>query len=252
MTRMLVHLGTKTGSKAYRLLDAETRKIVVSRDVVFDESKGLNWKKHDAEAENYNDFVVTLGEFVNHGVTENDQQKGPVLDNDVTSVKNEGTNGEPEESIKDIPESVNEEEQEDRGLRRSERQTSRPKYLEDYVMVAEEEGEMILLCLNEEPPFNFSKASELKEWTDACLDELKSIEKNEVWNLVDLPVGAKAIGLTWIFKIKRNPDGSINKYKARLVAKGYVQQHGIDFDEVFAPVARLETIRLLISVVATN
>ncbi|GJY64333.1 putative pol polyprotein [Tanacetum coccineum] len=55
------------------------------------------------------------------------------------------------------------------------------------------------------------------------------------------------IGLKWLFKIKRNVDGSIMKYKARLVAKGYVQQPGIDFDEVFAPVARLETIRLLIA-----
>lgn len=54
------------------------------------------------------------------------------------------------------------------------------------------------------------------------------------------------------FQIKRNADGSINKYKARLVAKGYVQKHGVDFEEVFAPVARLETIRLLISLAETN
>ena len=58
--------------------------------------------------------------------------------------------------------------------------------------------------------------------------------------------------MRWIFKIKRNADGTINKYKARLVAKGYVQHYGIDFDEVFAPVARLDTIRLLISIAATN
>ena len=70
--------------------------------------------------------------------------------------------------------------------------------------------------------------------------------------MVDLPIGAKAIGLKWVFKLKRNSDGSINKYKARLVAKGYVQQYGVDFEEVFAPVARIETIRLLISLAATN
>lgn len=55
-----------------------------------------------------------------------------------------------------------------------------------------------------------------------------------------------------MFKIKRNADGIINKYKARLMAKGYVQQHGIDFDEVFAPVARLETIHLLINLAAAH
>lgn len=136
-------------------------------------------------------------------------------------------------------------------LRRSERQNSRPKYLKDYVMIAEEEGELLLLCINNEPR-NFVEASMLKEWIDACKDEIQSIEKNEVWTLVDLPIGAKPIGLRWIFKIKRNSDGSINKCKVRLVAKGYVQQQGIDFDEVFAPVARLETIRLLIGIEATN
>lgn len=64
----------------------------------------------------------------------------------------------------------------------------------------------MLLCLNDEPG-NFVEASELKEWIDACLDELTSIEKNEVWTLVDLPAGAKPISLRWIFTIKRNSDG---------------------------------------------
>lgn len=82
--------------------------------------------------------------------------------------------------------------------------------------------------------------------------ELDSIVRNKTWELVDKPDGVKPIGLKWIYKIKRNADGSINKYKARLVAKGYVQQEGIDFEEVFAPVARLETIRLLIALAATN
>ena len=66
------------------------------------------------------------------------------------------------------------------------------------------------------------------------------------------PVGVKPIGLKWVFKIKRNVDGSINKYKAWLGAKGYVQQYGVDFDEVFAPVARLGTIQLLINLAAAR
>jgi len=51
---------------------------------------------------------------------------------------------------------------------------------------------------------------------------------------VDLPIGVKPIGLKWVFKLKRNSDGSINNYKARLVAKGYVQKYGVHFEEVFA------------------
>ena len=107
------------------------------------------------------------------------------------------------------------------------------------------------MCLDNEPR-NYAEARETKEWTDACCDEIGSIEKNGTWVLVDLPIGAKAIGLKWVFKLKKNSDGSINKYKARLVAKGYVQVQGVDFDEVFAPVARIETIRLLMSLAAAN
>lgn len=89
-------------------------------------------------------------------------------------------------------------------------------------------------------------------WREACEDEIESIKMNKTWTLVDLPDGCKAIGLKWVFKIKRNTDSTIRKYNARLVAKGYVQRHGIDFEEVFAPVARIETIRVIIALGASN
>lgn len=69
---------------------------------------------------------------------------------------------------------------------------------------------------------------------------------------MDLPIGVKPIGLKWVFKLKRNSDGSINKYKPRLVAKRYVQKYGVDFEEVFAPVARIETISLLIDLAVAH
>jgi hypothetical protein len=65
-----------------------------------------------------------------------------------------------------------------------------------------------------------------------------------------LPSGCKAIGLKWVFKVKRDPTGKIVKYKARLIAKGYAQIQGVDYDEVFAPIARLETVRLLLALAA--
>nr|GEX12280.1 zinc finger, CCHC-type [Tanacetum cinerariifolium] len=70
-----------------------------------------------------------------------------------------------------------------------------------------------------------------------------SINKNNTWTLTTLPLDQKAIGLKWVYKTKRDAEGKIIKYKARLVAKGYVQEQGIDFDEVFAPFARIETVR---------
>ena len=240
-SRMLVHLGTEPGSKAYRLYDPHTKRIVVSRDVIFDESRSWEWNQKNDKTENNEGFKVQVGRFGNHGVsgldetnhTSNDHE--PVREND---------------QYADI-QSLGEDETEAQPLRRSERQTTRPKYLDDYILLAEELGEEILMYLDNEPR-NFEEAKESKQWTRACEEEIESIVKNKTWILVDLPYGAKPIGLKWVFKLKRNSDGSISKYKARLVAKGYVQRHGIDYDEVFAPVARIETIRLLVSLAAAS
>jgi hypothetical protein len=81
-------------------------------------------------------------------------------------------------------------------------------------------------------------------------EEMRSIHDNQTWELTTLPAGHRAIGLKWVFKVKKDPAGLIVKHKARLVAKGYAQRQGVDFDEVFAPVARLETVRLLLALAA--
>ena len=83
-------------------------------------------------------------------------------------------------------------------------------------------------------------------------EELDSIDKNETWEMVTPPPRCKPIGLKWVYKIKRNYHGDIVRYKARLVAKGYYQKFGIDYEEVFAPVARMETIRVLFSPCSTR
>jgi len=70
--------------------------------------------------------------------------------------------------------------------------------------------------------------------------------------VTDLPPKQKAIGLKWVFKVKKDPSGRIVKHKARLVAKGYAQRHGVDYDEVFAPVARIETVRVLFALAAQS
>ncbi|KAF0912717.1 hypothetical protein E2562_018965 [Oryza meyeriana var. granulata] len=74
--------------------------------------------------------------------------------------------------------------------------------------------------------------------------------ENKTWVLVDLPPGHRPIGLKWVFKLKRDEQGAVVKHKARIVAKGYIQQQGIDYDEVFAPVARMESVRMLLAVAA--
>ena len=243
-SRTLVHLGIEPGSKAYRLLDPVNRKVVVSRDVIFEEGKSWDWQ----ECENSDatvTFQVEFGGYGNHGISE--------IDSKEINHEPENQSEEVVAEQRDTKDPVEESDDDDtnNGLRRSQRETRRPSYLDDYILCAEIEGELLLQCINDEP-WNFDEAKDQKVWRDACEDEISSIVKNKTWNLVELPAGARAIGLKWIFKIKRNSDGSINKYKARLVAKGYIQRHGIDFEEVFAPVARIETVRFILSLAASK
>ncbi|GAU32405.1 hypothetical protein TSUD_220940 [Trifolium subterraneum] len=104
----------------------------------------------------------------------------------------------------------------------------------------------------EAEPVNFEDAVKSKKWLDAMNEEIESIERNNTWELVDLPHGKKAIGVKWVYKVKLNPKGEITRHKARLVVKGFLQKEGINFNKVFAPVARMETIRLVTALTHHN
>ncbi|GJV53401.1 putative ribonuclease H-like domain-containing protein [Tanacetum coccineum] len=107
----------------------------------------------------------------------------------------------------------------------------------------------LLVCcfLSQEEPKKVIHALKDPSWIEAMQEELLQFKLQEVWTLVDLPNGKRAIGSKWVFRNKKDERGIVIRNKARLVAQGYTQEEGIDYDEVFAPVARIEAIRLFLA-----
>ncbi|GKB52433.1 putative ribonuclease H-like domain-containing protein [Tanacetum coccineum] len=101
--------------------------------------------------------------------------------------------------------------------------------------------------IGKKEPKKVSQALADESWVEAMQEELLQFKLQEVWVLCDLPEGKRVIGTKWVFRNKRDERGTIIKNKARLVAQGYRQEEGVDYDEVFAPVARIEAIRLFLA-----
>ncbi|RDX89437.1 hypothetical protein CR513_28841, partial [Mucuna pruriens] len=99
-------------------------------------------------------------------------------------------------------------------------------------------------------PEGYGEALKKEVWVKEMEEEIKMIEKNNTWKLIDCPHRKDIIRVKWVYKTKLNPNGAIQKHKARLVVKGYSQQLGIDYNETFALVARLDMVRSLIAHVA--
>lgn len=98
-----------------------------------------------------------------------------------------------------------------------------------------------------EIPKNVQEALTIPEWRKAIEEEMRALERNQTWEVTDLPKGKKTVGCKWVFTIKYNSNRTLEWYKARLVAKGFTQTCGIDYLETFAPVAKLNTVRVLLS-----
>ncbi|GJR15819.1 putative ribonuclease H-like domain-containing protein [Tanacetum coccineum] len=106
--------------------------------------------------------------------------------------------------------------------------------------------------LSQEEPKKVIHALKDPSWIEVMQDELLQFKLQEVWTLVELPNGKRTIGTKWVFRNKKDERGIMIRNKARLVAQGYTQEEGIDYDEVFALVARIEAIRLFLAYASFN
>ena len=106
------------------------------------------------------------------------------------------------------------------------------------------------ICEVPKSPMSYQEAAvgpDKEKWEVAMNTEMASLKENNVWDLVEPPVGQKIVGCKWVYKIKTVADGSVQRYKARLVAQGFTQKYGTDFDKTFCPVVRQESLRLLMA-----
>lgn len=221
-----VFIGYAAQSKAYRLYNPLTGKIIVSRNVVFDEEAGWSWERREVN----NNVQQTIG-FDGSEEESNEQVNAHTPSTPSTpSSQNSWSSSSPSPSSSLSSSSSN----------------SGPRRYRSLTDVYEACDFALLVT----DPTKFEEAEKEVEWKSAMNEEIRSIEKNETWRLVNLPEGKNVIGLKWVFRTKFNTDGSIQKHKARLVAKGYAQQEGIDFEETFSPVARFETVRLVLALAA--
>ncbi|CAM8965989.1 unnamed protein product [Rhodiola kirilowii] len=246
-----VMLGVSDESKAYRLFDPVTKKIVISKDVIFEENERWNWNLSPEEKK---DDVFAWGDDIEADLDQTIEEDGegtiPLTSSSSSesSLSTDLISSSPtsHENISSI------EDQQQIGPR----SRKEPVWMRDFVSgegISEEENEDAAAFFTSlDDPTSYSEAVKDQKWRDAMNNEIEAIEKNKTWELVNLPANARSIGVKWVFKTKLNEDGKIDKCKARLVVKGYSQKKGVDYTEVFAPVARWDTIRIMLAIAAQS
>ena len=167
------------------------------------------------------------------------------MENDQEQENSDSSEAEPEHEVHEQVESEAPE------VRRSTRERRLPAWHSEYVM---ESNVAYCLLTEDGEPSTFHEAtssSDVSLWMTAMQEEIEALHKNTTWELVPLPHGRKAIGNKWVYKIKRDSNDQVERYRARLVVKGYAQKEGIDFNEIFFPVVRLTTVRIVLAMCAT-
>ncbi|KAK3022536.1 hypothetical protein RJ639_047474 [Escallonia herrerae] len=227
-----IFLGVSDQSKAYKLYNPSTKKIVISRDVVFYEDQTWPWNENGVKQ-----HVPSIGLAKDDEETQMENEQEPAVTPNIS------------QDTQSMPIDVADDAQ------RSHRARRRPTWMLDYEVTGIDQSEdplthfaLFLDC----DPTTFEEAVKESKWRNAMDDEIAAIKRNNTWELTNLPEGHKTIGVKWVYKTKLLENGKVEKYKARLVAKGYKQEFGVNYKEEFAHVAKNDTIRLVIAFATEN
>jgi hypothetical protein len=268
-SKKCIFVGYSTERRAYRVWCPDSKRIYATRDVKF--VNNFEVKEQPMQEEFTSEDIMKKEKEVE--IYLNNYRK---LENENESIENQPENEETEREasnnenqledqteIDNLQENYNERREVET---REKRKPGRPRFLYTgkkgrpkklYVQACEEEitekeGSRTNE-ITEEDPKTIKEAflrQESEEWREAMKNEFNSLKKNKTWEIVDRPSDRKVIGCKWVLKTKLNSDGTIARRKARLVAKGYAQLPGIDFQETFAPVSRLCSVRLIMAIAA--
>ncbi|KAH9697694.1 Integrase catalytic domain-containing protein [Citrus sinensis] len=226
-----IFLGYSNSSKAYRVYNKRTLVVEESMHVTFDESNPSSTKKvvidDNAEEEQQEEASNDNQEDAPHGIQEEHHEE-------TNAEQNEGTSQTLPNEWRYV--------------------SSHPKdvILGDLSRGVTTRSSLTNTCehatfISQIEPKSFPDAENDESWIMAMQEELNQFERNNVWELVPNPEHQSIIGTKWVFRNKMDESGVVVRNKARLVAQGYNKEEGIDFDETFAPVARLESIRMLLA-----
>ena len=223
--RKLRFVGYDNEIKGYRLVDPKTKKLRIARNVAFEEMNfDFTEESENLVKEEELNKALTFEMNIDPGETGGDQHG----DRDLPVVQ-------PEVPVEPAqPPSIR---------RNPVRARNQPSWMRsgDYALLAGreiEEPQTVEEALN---------GPDKEMWKWAMDAEMKSLKENGTWTLVDLPSNANLVDCKWVFKLKRNGDGSIERPKARLVARGFNQVHGVDYEEIFAPVVKYGSLRCVIA-----
>lgn len=271
VTSVGVLIGKSEENRNYEILDLETNKIHISHNVSFqpmvfplrkEKSSPLDWDFLDEHGLPVEDEIVTE--------VPDDQCQTPIDDDedvirdDTPRLSNRDLEATDDEAGGEMDNNVPQEEQEhDQVDTPQPRRSNRDRRPVDryspgdtaYVKTSNYLHKCQEAMKSRAEPKSYKmamKSKDAKAWREACDKEMKNIMNMGVWEIVDRPKNSPVVGGRWHFKLKLNPDGSINKHKARYVAKGYTQTEGVDYNDTYAPTGRLASFRILVAVAAAK